>query len=369
MTATDRAFIRLFDHTAGSEDFAPHVVFAAGGMQLAEYAGVAVAEASEGRDERHAPMTGDATSTAAPAKATRATGAEAPAKQRPAQRNPSTYLPSAFRNLVGLEVGPRDTAVSVSNLRGPTAARNGAESFERRPLDEVVQEPRPNERFSAALEVDALRWPAVVERLNHECPEELEILRSTLLQAIQRDERVITFQSTHRGAGSTTLALASGRLLAAEGHEVVVVDADFLKPGLASAVGLAIDEGWEKALVNGAALAETMIRSLGDGITIVPLAKPLDERWFAGETLGDQVVSDLNVLREYFDVVLVDSGSSGYFARPGQGQWRRGDTTLDAYILVHSNGQEIAGSRDAPPLESRLPLIGIVENLVTTTAA
>jgi Mrp family chromosome partitioning ATPase len=205
----------------------------------------------------------------------------------------------------------------------------------------------------------------VVDRLLDQHTRELDILCDALSQAMKKDQRVIAVQSTARGVGCTTVALALARLLAADGRSVAVIEGQFDRPGLAASVGLVIDSGWEKAIVSDHSIAEWVIQSLQDKIAIVPLA-PLRAEQLGGDVVLDRIRSAMLDLAGHFEIVLVDAGppvdpSARMRANPLA-------DAADACVLVHAYDPQ-GGKDDVPQVDLSLPLIGVVENLATGVAA
>jgi Mrp family chromosome partitioning ATPase len=373
MTATDRAFIRVFDELPERADLAPHVLFAARGVQMSKTIAAADALAGPGAGlaARRSPEPEQRRMTSA---AIEATGMTSRSRSSPRQdrESRSTYLPSAFRNLVGIDeteaspVGPRFAVFDKAELADKQTDELDAHALDRKTTPMPGHEAGGIAEFRPALEVDALRWPAVVTRLISQNAQELGILGDALRQSIDKEQRVIALQSASRGAGCTTVALASARLMASQGYSVGIVDADLHRPGLATAVGLVIEEGWESTLFSEAPISEAVIRSLSDGIAIVPLATPYQEQ-LSRTALPSRAAAAFHVLAENFDVVLLDSGCSTELlasldTRTGQ------PAAADACVLVYAFDPH-AHAADLPQLDLSLPLIGVVENLAVTGAA
>jgi Mrp family chromosome partitioning ATPase len=87
------------------------------------------------------------------------------------------------------------------------------------------------------------------------------------------------------------------------------VDADLRTAGLSGQLGLSVTAGWEDVLGGEATLGEVVVTSLEDNLALVPrrqVARP-------GERLTGSLRSavSFDMLREHFDLVLVDGGSGG----------------------------------------------------------
>jgi polysaccharide biosynthesis transport protein len=128
--------------------------------------------------------------------------------------------------------------------------------------------------------------------------------------------KVFALTGLARGEGRTTLALTLARRLAAGGAKVLLVDADFEAPQLGAQIGLLIDQGWDIASADGAPLWDTMVESLTDRLTVMPLA----QRSAASATGRTAMTGSAHVwtstptaprwedLRPHFDMILVDAG-------------------------------------------------------------
>ncbi|HEX6961640.1 MAG TPA: hypothetical protein VF175_07215 [Lacipirellula sp.] len=235
---------------------------------------------------------------------------------------------------------------------------------ERRPLSAfAMQGPAVEARFKPALEVDAFRWPAVCERLLHGCRDRLQPALLSLLAADEAGRSLIGIASPARGAGCTTLVMCLARLLVEAGKTVAIVDGNFAAPGLARGLGLAVQSGWEDVLSGRLPLAEGVVHSLADQITLLPLAT-------GGAAAAERLDSihasvTAGVLRYHYDVVLFDLGA---VEDPAQGAAARRlvqQCRLDGIVLAASHDHALAVHpqrlmQAAPELASIC--LGVVEN-------
>jgi Mrp family chromosome partitioning ATPase len=374
MTATDRAFIRVFDQDADQADLAPHVLFAARGVQMSKTiaAADAMSEQRQGGGSRRSTATEPARAKPSAMDATSST-----ARPRPPQKQDrpsrSTYLPSAYRNLVGVDDAhsasdcPRIVAFEDPHTGDRRADTEGPHTLDRSLVADAMSAAPALQAFRAALEVDALRWPPVVELLMDQHARELAVLGDAFKRCMDNGQRVIVIQSTSRGAGCTTVALALARLLAGEGYSVAIVDAEFRQPGLAVASGLVVDEGWERALASQSPIAESVIQSLQDALAVVPLV-PLREEVLAGAEFPERVAAALRELAENFDVVLVDAGCTAEWFASARTRTSPLAAAADACVLVCAFDPR-SGGGEWPRFDLSLPLVGVVENLALTGAA
>jgi Mrp family chromosome partitioning ATPase len=207
------------------------------------------------------------------------------------------------------------------NLRGPHFAliEEGAESLvmpaakrrepagERRPLSAFARPGQVAEaQFKPALEVDRFRWPDVCEQLVHRHRAKLEPLVHSLMAADDAGRSLIGISGAAPRAGCTTLAASIARMLVESGKTIAIVDGNFAAPGLAAQLGLACETGWEDVLEGKTPLAESVVSSIGDRISLLPLMR-------GGAAAAERIQSihasvTAGVLRYHYDMVLFDLG-------------------------------------------------------------
>ncbi|HET6882195.1 MAG TPA: cellulose synthase operon protein YhjQ/BcsQ [Pirellulales bacterium] len=152
-----------------------------------------------------------------------------------------------------------------------------------------------------AYEVEAFDWPPIVKSLLDRSNDELGSLVGELLP---QGRGTLLVTGCRRGEGRTSVALLLARRLVQAGSRVLLVDADFDRPGLAASLATEVDVGWEDTLA--ASSTEAMIESLTDQMVILPLRQT-----FAGEEPADgraRFKSSLDGLRTEFDAVCIDAG-------------------------------------------------------------
>jgi MinD-like ATPase involved in chromosome partitioning or flagellar assembly len=131
------------------------------------------------------------------------------------------------------------------------------------------------------------------------------------------------------------------------------------RPELAAQLGLSPQVGWDSAVAGECSLADALIESQADGITILPLVSshPADGL----PTLQKGGV--LEQLRATFDILLIDAG-----ALPTDGSGEASSPAIrqlaDACLLVK---KQAAGTRlvqqACHQLEQwNIPLVGLIEN-------
>ena len=241
--------------------------------------------------------------------------------------------------------------------------REASRSTQRRPLSTFAQPSQTVEaRFKPALEVDSFRWSTVSQQLIRRCRQKLLPAVETILAADDAGRSLLGVGAQSPGAGCTTLLACLARLLVEAGTTVAIVDANFAKPGLAGHLGLAASSGWEEVLSGRLSLAEAIVHSLADRISLLPLAIGGPAAASRLETIHASVTA--GVLRYHYDIVLFDLG---VVADPHQGPIVRRliqQCRLDGALVASGSGgaavQPQQLLRTAPELAAIC--LGVVEN-------
>jgi len=218
------------------------------------------------------------------------------------------------------------TAVSPAAGRPSAAARSltaGAPTSyptKAQPVREPIREdapPRPHlfqstplpeaEAFRPLLEVDHFLWPALIDDLAQRVAGPLRELAAEFSAASAAGCRTLLFVGDQPGCGVTSVLLAAARQLARHGLRVVMADANFARPDLARYLGIAAQLGWEDVMTRQAALAEALVESVTDQLTLLPSKGPVS---LAESPLDLSLAPEnLKQLRRHFDLVLVDGGA------------------------------------------------------------
>lgn len=212
-------------------------------------------------------------------------------------------------------------------------------------------------RFQPAYQVDQFAWSPTAGKLSLSAGIQLDRLADGLAGGLSEGQNVIGLGACSRGEGCTTLLLCAARRLAQHGLNVLLVDADFDHPCLARRLGLMPETGWEDVLAGRVPVAEAVVESIQDRLSVLPLRGLSAEQDCSAGIAVDPAAS-LAPLREHYDLVLVDLGELNEGRPAGQpleaaAQW------LDAVVLVHN-------VRSTPQTElmqtrSRLQVAGIAE--------
>ncbi len=156
-----------------------------------------------------------------------------------------------------------------------------------------------------ALEVDAVRWPALCDAIRSRIAAGLDALAGQVLAAAETGTQVIAVTGIERSEGRSTLTMCLARQLSATNKTVALVDADFSNPGLIQQLGVQIDRGWETVLRDEKVLWDVMIESLADHLALAPLSPEVVSD---GMPAVDRLASIFGELANHYDFVLVDAG-------------------------------------------------------------
>jgi len=218
--------------------------------------------------------------------------------------------------------------------------------------------------FKPALEVDAVCWPPICERLLQQFPERFDSMADEIRREAARHCKVVAVSGLRRNEGRTTLVLCLARCLAARAN-VAIIDGDFTNPCLAHQLGIGPEAGWETVLWGKQQLAEITIRSAADRIALVPLASAVESAEPA--QLNYRVAVSLAELADHYDVVLVDAGPmsdeslvANRFVQPSSG--------VQGIILTHDVRRGEASRLVAACLDivvSNQNLLGIAETFAS----
>jgi Mrp family chromosome partitioning ATPase len=180
------------------------------------------------------------------------------------------------------------------------------------------------------LQVDAFAWPAALAASTPAAEAGFDAVADALVEPSGRGPTVIALAGTAGESGCTTLLLGAARRLAQRGASVVLVDANEMKPDLAAQLGLLPTLGWEDVASGQQPLAEALIESIGDRMTLLPLCRA-EGLAAVGDTAvaSSRMAAAMAALRRQYDLVLVDLGS------PGKWVTRAVDDAVDAAVLVH----------------------------------
>ena len=256
----------------------------------------------------------------------------------------------------------RTSAVSRGHSE-PASSRAPVASESLMPLSAFTSAPKPEQRFRALLEVDQFVWPKLCGELTENSAYLFDALAEELIDEAARGHKTIAVSSCRRGEGRTSLLLCVARRLASSGVKVCMVDADIHNPQLGRRLGLAAQVGWDAVVSGELALTEVLIDSLDDRLTLLPLCS--QSRFDAPPSIS-QFSMMLSILRDHYDVVLVDMGPLLEGAQGGLHLIEQ-NSGIDAAVLVADMRNHAAdGLRQAQRLltAAQIHCTGIAENFV-----
>jgi Mrp family chromosome partitioning ATPase len=263
---------------------------------------------------------------------------------------------------------PRErTAGRAERARGRTKAAPaptetdaravGAETGRFSPLSDLA---RTADRFRPVKKLDRLTMPAIVGRVLDDCEDHWSRLAESLVH-LSRDEglRTLLVCSSLPGEGCTTVTLCLTAALARHGAlRVCLVDGDFTRPGLNTALELGMSAGLEGVVLEDRTVDSAMVTVPAMRLTIVPLAaQPRDP----GAALSSEVLPELlGLLADHHDLVLIDGGSM--FAGDSAGVVTAG---VDAAIIIRdpvTSGDVLLEQLDRRLADAGLSSLGVIEN-------
>lgn len=219
-------------------------------------------------------------------------------------------------------VPPTSSPAAPASLTAPQAIDDDAADLSAASVDDL----RP------AYEVEHFEWPAIVDTLLEGAETEISPLLAELLPT-GRGTLLVT--GCRRGEGRTSVALLLARHVAKAGSRVLLIDADFGRPGIADRLGTEVEVGWEVALSGAspseAMISEAMIESVADKLVILPLRQTVDD--VAVRTLASGWQATRDRWQDEFDVVCVDRGPLTESADSSHAMWF-GDVPVEAAVVV-----------------------------------
>ena len=220
----------------------------------------------------------------------------------------------------------------------------------------------------ASWEVDRFAWPETCEEL---CRCEAGFFTHAgekLQSAVQLGLGVLAVASSHRGEGCSTLAICLARSAAKAGVRVALMDADFRSTDLAASLGVQASCSWPGVAAHQLPLSEAAVRSLDDGLTLMPLVSA--DRHAALKLDDPLVTAVIRQAASAFDLVIIDVGP---IADDRGALFANGDACpVDAAVLV----RDVRSTAQAQTLASAarfrklgIDAVGIAENFGTSQQA
>jgi len=253
-----------------------------------------------------------------------------------------------------------EAMASETELEQETAEAASVPVVELSVLKPQVPPAASHREFKPAWQVNQFTWPRICRRLIAHAPEELDRLADALLAVHSQGQKVLAMGACRQGEGATTMLLCAARRLAERGIKSVLVDADLVQPQLAKQLGVQSQLGWnETSDKEGRTLDEAIVEAVANNAALLPAT--------ASAAIGETVASSLarlpgclEVLREHYDMVLVDLG-------PLENIHAADVDEIDAVALVQnrhitSEGDLLATAQKLAA--AKVNVVGIVENFV-----
>ncbi|NOY29305.1 MAG: CpsD/CapB family tyrosine-protein kinase [Planctomycetes bacterium] len=262
-----------------------------------------------------------------------------------------------------------DTAVMQRELLvvGSEVPGSGTPSGERRPLSTFADPGHvASEReasFQPMFEVDAFRWPESVCSLLQSHQSLLNPVVEQLVTAGEAGRSMVGIAGLRPGVGCSTVLMCLARLLAETGKSVAMVDGNFASCALAKSLGIEFEIGWEDVLSGRVPLAESVVNSIDDQISLLPLSgsHPVPSELLA----GIQTSVSAGVLRYHYDLVLFDLGSPGQDPQLAAARNLFEHCRIDASILVaDTSATDARSGQQVDPMMSLLgsTCLGLIGN-------
>jgi Mrp family chromosome partitioning ATPase len=193
----------------------------------------------------------------------------------------------------------------------------------------------------------------------------LDRLADALLAASTQGQKVLAMAGCRRGEGATTLLLCAARRLAERGIKLVLVDADLAEPRLAPRLGVQPQFGWDETDEQGRSLDQAIVEATANNLALLP-ARELSGDSSRPTADPDQLPACLSILKDHYDMVLVDLGPLEESGEAHRDMGRLG-RLVDAVVLVCNHRITSAGHLAACQEElaaAGTAVAGIVENFV-----
>ena len=253
-----------------------------------------------------------------------------------------------FRNTLRMDSGSRTPSTYVD---APSAGIRPLSAFTSSPQRHALQ---------PLLEVDCFEWPEACDRLAGTARGAIQQFVDTLLSRAAAGQNVVAIASPGRSQGATTATITLARALAGRAS-CALVDADLGNPQLARTLGVLAEGGWNDAALAHLPLEEVMIASAADQLVLAPLRADQGQ-----QADGQQLAVTLELLRDSYDLVLIDAGPIVELL-----DWAAGLPVDGHYLVCDSRGggrQQLHTVCKWLKTEGISPQ-GIVDNFSTSAAA
>lgn len=189
--------------------------------------------------------------------------------------------------------------------------------------------------------------------------EQFRIIRSNLQYILHKEKAVILVTSSFSGEGKSFISTNMGAVLALTGKKTIIVEFDIRKPKVLAGLNIARRPGITNFLL-GKAQLEELITPVPDQENLFVLAcGPIPPN--PSEMLLDQKVTELfSLLREQFDVIIIDTAPVGMVS-DALTLSKFADCTLYLVRQGHTFKKQI-GLIDELYRENKLPKVSVIIN-------
>ncbi|HBO43577.1 MAG TPA: hypothetical protein DD670_06535 [Planctomycetaceae bacterium] len=218
--------------------------------------------------------------------------------------------------------------------------------------------------FRPMLQVEAFAWPPTLTEASEASLAQFDAAAAAILELKGPGPGVIGLVGGASKVGCTTTLLAVAARLAQRGMNIAMVDANEASPTLSSCLGLLPSLGWEDVVAGREPVVEALIESIEDRLTLLPLCNPKELARVGDATIASsRAAAVLAILRDHFDLVLVDLGIADAAGRPMDG-------AVDEAVLVtdarRPSKDDVLERRDL--LERRgIACAGLIENFARSS--
>ena len=131
------------------------------------------------------------------------------------------------------------------------------------------------------------------------------IRASVFFSSPDRKVKVLVITSALPEEGKTTTAVGLARISALAGSKTVLVDCDLRRRSTTHSMGIEVDKGLTEVLFKTAELDEVIVKDVGSGCDVVPLAQPefTPRDLFSSEAMRQLI----ETLRSRYEVVILDT--------------------------------------------------------------
>jgi Mrp family chromosome partitioning ATPase len=227
--------------------------------------------------------------------------------------------------------------------------------------------------FQPGTTVASFQWPRTCRTLSLQAGEQLHRVADLFRTQADAGHSLIGVMGLFPRVGTTTAAMCLASRAARRGPtatgtpRVILVDANFCHPRIASWLDAVPTVGWEEVLKHSAPLADAVIRSTDDNLDLLALG-PKASRDPQPLASGLQAAVTAGVLLHAYDLVLIDLGT--FFDSASQPIVLELVRNMGIDSLTAVAGPEPADPRDLATIAEYLQpvgcqLLGTIENRAT----